>query len=133
MRFEIKPGDPRIRDLVVALDRDRQPYAETWRQVGEAAWRLGLPRPGYHVVRELAARSRRIRAARKATRRAALGVVGALHSQYVVRTTQALDRLAEAKSRERLVLDQHKLSRRVRLQEEEEALLEDEGLREDDP
>jgi hypothetical protein len=133
MRFEIRPGDPRIRDLVVALDRDRQPYAETWRQVGEAAWRLGLPRPGYHLVRELTARSRRIRAARRATRRAALGVVEALHSPYVVRTRQALERLAEAKSRERLVLDQHKVSRLVRLQAEEEALLEDEGLREDDP
>jgi hypothetical protein len=133
MRFEIRPGDPRIRDLVVALDRDRQPYAETWRQVGEAAWRLGLPRPGYHVVRELAEHARRLRAARAATRRAALGVVEALHSQYVVRTSQALERLAEAKGRERLVLDQHKLSRLARREEAFLALLEDEGLGEDDP
>lgn len=133
MRFEIRPGDPRIRDLVLALDRHTQPYAETWRQVGEAAWRLGLPRPGYHVVRELAEHSRRIRAARAATRKAALGVVGALHSPYVVRTVQALDEVGETKRRERLVLDQHKPSRRARREEALLALLEDEGLREDDP
>jgi hypothetical protein len=125
MRFEIRPSDPRIRDLVVALDRETQPYAETWRQVGEAAWRLGLPRPGYHVVRQLAERARRIRAARAATRKAALGVLDALASPYIVRTSEAVERLADAKRRERLVLDQHKLDRLVRL--------EDERLREDDP
>ena len=133
MRFEIRPGDPRIRDLVLALDRHTQPYAETWRQVGEAAWRLGLPRPGYHVVRELAEHSRRIRAARAATGKAALGVFDALASPYIVRTSEAVERLAEARDRERLVLDQHEPSRLARREEALLAYLEDEGLREDDP
>lgn len=133
MRFEIRPGDSRIRDLVVALDRETQPYAETWRQVGEAAWRLGLPRPGYHIVRELAEHSRRIRAARAASRKAALDIVGALASPYIVRTSQAVERLADTKRRERFVLDQHKPSRRARREEALLAFLEDEGLREDGP
>ena len=108
MRFEIRPGDPRMRDLVEALDRETQPYAETWRQVGEAAWRLGLPRPGYHVVRRLAERSRRVRAARAASRKAAIDIVGALASPSIVRTSEAVERFADAKRRERFVLDQHK-------------------------
>ena len=86
---------------------------------------MGLPRPGYHVVRELAARTRASRAARAATYRAAVDVVGALASPYVVTTREALERLAEAKGRERFVLDQHKLARLARL--------EDESLWEDDP
>jgi hypothetical protein len=133
MRFEIRPSDPRIRDLVVALDRDSQPFAETWRQVGEAAWRLGLPRPGYHVIRELAEHARRVRAARAATRKAAVGVLDALASPYIVRASDAVEHLAESRRRELLVLDQHKPSRRERREEAFLAWLEDEGLREDDP
>ena len=51
MRFALSLNDPRIHALVVALDRDDVPVAATWRAVGEAAWELGLRRPGYHTVR----------------------------------------------------------------------------------
>ena len=84
--------------------------AETWRAVGEAAWKLGLRRPGYHVVRDLARAERARRAARRHTRRAAAEAVLSLSSPYVAGTLQALDRLALAQAQERLVLEQHKHS-----------------------
>lgn len=42
-----------IDELSIALDRDDQPVAETWRLVSEAAAQLGLPRPSYPNVRRL--------------------------------------------------------------------------------
>ena len=108
VRFALTVGDPRIRDLVVALDEDDVPMAETWRQVGEAAWKLGLRRPSYHLVRVLCRRHRALAAARAAVRRAAAELVLAIGSPYVVRIPQALERLEQARARERLVLQQHK-------------------------
>ena len=110
MRFSLSPNEPRLHALVVALDRDDVPIAETWRAVGEAAWELGLPRPGYHAVRNLVRVERRRRAARTATRAAALDVVLALGSSRVVDIPIALDALEHAKAKERLVLKQHKPS-----------------------
>lgn len=93
---------------MIALDREDVSIAETWRVVGEAAWKLGLRRPGYHVVRELARAERLRDLARAETRRAAGEALAALGSPYVVNLRVALERLAEARSRERLVLEQHK-------------------------
>ena len=56
---------PRIRtELVEALvryDKPGRPIAETCRQVGNEADRLGFTRPSYQRVRELVHESRRIR------------------------------------------------------------------------
>ena len=108
MRFSLSPNEPRLHALVVALDRDGVSIAETWRAVGEAAWELGLPRPGYHTVRNLVRIERRRRAARTATRAAALDVMLALGSSRVVDIPIALDALEHAKAKERLVVKQHK-------------------------
>jgi hypothetical protein len=110
VRFSLTPNDPRLHALVVALDRGDVPIAATWRAVGEAAWELGLPRPGYHTVRNLVRVERRRRAARTATRAAALDVVLALGSSRVVDIPIALDALEYARAKERLVLKQHKPS-----------------------
>jgi len=107
MRFSFSPNDPRVHALVVALDRDNVPFAQTWRAVGEAAWELGLRRPGCHTVRELVRIERRRRAARTAIRAAALDVVLAVGSSRVVDLPIALDALERAKAKERVVLNQH--------------------------
>jgi hypothetical protein len=108
MRFSLSPNDPRIHALVVALDRDGAPAAETWRAVGEAAWELGLRRPCYHAIRQLVRVERLRRRARTATRAAALDVVLAAGSSRVVDLPIALDALERAQAKERLVLNQHK-------------------------
>jgi hypothetical protein len=110
VRFSLSPNDPRIHALVVALDRDDVPVAGTWRAVGEAAWELGLRRPSYHTVRELVRAERLRRRARTATRRAALDVLTAAGSSRVVDLPIALDALAHARAKERLVSDRHKPS-----------------------
>ena len=108
MRFAIRSNDARVHALVVGLHVDGRPAAETWRAVGEAAWELGLPRPGYHVVRKLVRVEVLRRAARTEVRAAALGVALALGSTRAVNLPIALDALALARARARLVLDQHK-------------------------
>ncbi len=110
MRFASSRNDPRIHALVVALDRDDVPVAATWRAVGEAAWELGLRRPGYHAVRDLVRVERLRRAARTETRRAALDVLTAAGTSRVVNLPIALDALEQARAKERLVLEQHKPS-----------------------
>ena len=50
---------------MVALDRDDQPVAATWRLVSEAAAKLGLPRPSYPHVRRLVLAERRRRQLRR--------------------------------------------------------------------
>jgi len=108
MRFAISRQGQTLRDLVGAFDEDDVPIAETWRAVGEAAWKLGLCRPGYHVVRELVRAERARRDARMATRDAVLGLFEAMPSSLVLDQRRAIERLAEARRRERLVLEQHK-------------------------
>lgn len=110
MRFCVPAKDIRIHVLVAALDHEDVPYAQTWRLVGEAAAELGLRAPGYHLVRELSCAARHARAARRATRRAALDTALALTSPLATDVLVAARRLEEAKARERLVLDQHKPS-----------------------
>jgi hypothetical protein len=108
MRFAVAGSDPRFHALVVALDQRGTPMAQTWRAVGEAAWELGLPRPGYHMVRVLVQRVRTLREAKDAVRRAALEVLASFPSPYVVHLRDALGQLVEASAREQLVLEQHK-------------------------
>jgi hypothetical protein len=108
MRFAVPSASRELQALVVALDRPDQPIAATWRAVGEAAWKLGLPRPGYHVVRELAHTARAQRETRSQRRRAVLEVLSSVPSPYVVDLRRALDRLIEVEGRKRLVLEQHK-------------------------
>jgi hypothetical protein len=108
--FSVPRGDPRLHALVVALDRDGAPAAETWRRVGEAATELGLPRPSYHTIRELVRAERLRRRARTTTRRAALEVLLAAGSSRVVDLPIALDALERARAKERLVSDRHEPS-----------------------
>ena len=110
MRFSVPGNDPRIHALVVGLDRDDASAAQTWRVVGEAAWELGLRRPCYETVRELVRIERLRRKARTATRAAALDVALSLGSSRVVDLPVALDALALAQAKERLVTDRHKPS-----------------------
>jgi hypothetical protein len=106
MRFAVAAADPRFRALVAALDQAETPMAVTWRAVGEAAWELGLPRPGYHMIRVLALRIRALRRARASVRRAALDVLASFPSPYVVHLRDALGQLVDAYGQ--LVLEQHK-------------------------
>jgi hypothetical protein len=108
MRFALTRNDPRVHALVVALDREDEPVAATWRAVGDAAWELGLRRPGYHAVRELVRIERLRRAAGTAVRAAAFETVLALGSSRVVDLPVALDALERARAKERLVLEHHK-------------------------
>lgn len=110
MRFTLSPSDPRVHALVVVLDRDDVSMAATWRAVGEAAWELGLRRPGYHAVRDLVRIERRRRAARTEVRAAALDALLAVGSSRAVDLPIALDALAHSRAKERLVLEQHKPS-----------------------
>ena len=108
VRFAISRNRVRLHDLVVAFDSDDQPIAETWRAVGEAAWKLGWRRPGYHVVRQVVRAERARRQARADTRSAVRGVFESLPSPLVLDQRRAIERLTEARRRERLVLEQHK-------------------------
>ena len=110
MDFSVPRRDPRLHALVVGLDRDGAPAAETWRLVGEAAVELGLYRPSYHTIRELVRVERLRRRARTEARRAALDVLVAAGSMRAVDLPIALDALAYAKANERLVSDRHKPS-----------------------
>jgi hypothetical protein len=65
MRFAVPP-DPRLADLVRLFDRDEVSMAQTWREVGAGAERLGLRRPGYGLVRQLVLVERRRRELRAA-------------------------------------------------------------------
>ena len=110
MRFALSPRDVRIQVLVATFDGADAPYAETWRAVGEAADRLGLTCPGYHLVRILARAERLRRRARTEVRQAALGVLGAVGSPLAMDVRIAAEKLGEARAKERLVLEQHKPS-----------------------
>jgi hypothetical protein len=51
----------RLVEAIVRLDDRGRPIAETYRQVGAEAERLGLTRPSYQRIRELVHESRSIR------------------------------------------------------------------------
>ena len=94
--------DPRLRELVGVLYEDDVPAAEIWRRVGEAAAQIGLRRPCYYTVRELVRRERRRRRAQAEVRAAAREVALALGSSRVVDIPIALDKLEQARAKERL-------------------------------
>jgi hypothetical protein len=52
---------PRLLDALVRFDKPSVPIAETCRQGGREAERLGLPRPSYERIRELVHDARRLR------------------------------------------------------------------------
>lgn len=54
-----------VDELVIALDREDRPIAETWRSVSEAVAALGFPRPSYPNVRRLVLAERRRRRLRR--------------------------------------------------------------------
>ena len=102
MRFSVAAEDPRLRELVGVLYEEDVPTAEIWRRVGGAAGQIGLRRPCYHTVRELARRERRRRRAQAEVRAAAREVALALGSSRVVDIPIALDKLELARAKERL-------------------------------
>ena len=59
---------PKLLELIVALDDDTQPIAETCRRAGDAAERLGLSRPSYVHVRRIVVAERAARRRRKKLR-----------------------------------------------------------------
>jgi hypothetical protein len=54
--------DRRLKKAAMKLDRRQEPMAETWRQVGRVACKLGLPRPSYDTIRIIVKEHRRRRA-----------------------------------------------------------------------
>ena len=111
MRFAISPNDPRVAVLVVELDRDEVPMAQTWRVVGGAAERLGMKRPSYQHVRRLVRIERRRRQL-EARGRAVLGrAATTLAAGRVPSAVLVLERLRELERAEELVLQEHKAFR----------------------
>lgn len=111
MRFALSPNDPRVAVLVVELDSADVPMAETWRAVGAAADRLGMPRPSYQHVRRLVRIERRRRQL-EARGRAVLGRAAAtMAAGRVPSAVLVLERLRELKGKEELVLQEHKAFR----------------------
>ena len=110
VRFAIPANDSRLRALVARLDDDELPMAETWRRVGAAGVRLGLLRPGYHVVRRLVQQQRLLRRVAAARVREAWTTFANLAAAGRFREAEeALERLGEAlHHRHELVLQQHK-------------------------
>ena len=108
MRFALSPNDPRIAVLVAELDCADAPMAQTWREVGAAAERLGMRRPSYQHVRRLVRIERRRRQL-EARGRVVLGRAAAtLAAGRVPSAVLVLERLREIKRAEELVLQEHK-------------------------
>ena len=111
MRFALSPNDPRIAVLVVELDRDEVPMAQTWRDVAGAAERLGLRRPSYQHVRRLVRIERRRRQL-EARGRAVLGrAATTLAAGRVPSAVLVLEQLRDLRGAEELVLQEHKAFR----------------------
>ena len=111
MRFALSPNDPRIAVLVVELDQDDVPIAETWRAVAGAAERLGLRRPSYQHVRRLVRIERRRRQL-EARGRAVLGrAATTLAAGRVPSAVLVLEQLRDLRGAEELVLQEHKAFR----------------------
>jgi len=108
MRCAISPNDPRIHDLIRALDRDEQPAAETWRLVAAGAERLGLPRPSYGHVRRLVRVERALRRLRAEAQRIMRDAGVALLAGRVPPVLQVIEEVSEIRSRAELVLQEHK-------------------------
>lgn len=112
MRCAISPNDPRIAVLVCELYDDDVPVAETWRQVAAASERLGMRRPSYQHVRRLVRIERRRRQLEAAGREVLGRAAATLAAGRVPSAVLVLERLRELKSKEALVLQEHKAFRR---------------------
>ena len=111
MRFAISPNDPRIAVLVVELDDEAVPMAQTWRAVAGAAERLGMRRPSYQHVRRLVRIERRRRQL-EARGRAVLGrAATTLAAGRVPSAVLVLEQLRDLRGAEELVLQEHKAFR----------------------
>jgi hypothetical protein len=111
MRFALSPNDPGIAVLVVELDREDVSIAQTWRDVGEAAERLGMRRPSYQHVRRLVRIERRRRQL-EARGRAVLGrAATTLAAGRVPSAVLVIEQLRELRGAEELVLQEHKAFR----------------------
>jgi hypothetical protein len=111
VRSSLSPNDPRIAVLVVELDDEAVPMAETWRRVARAAEQLGLWRPSYGHIRRLVRIERRRRQL-EAAGRAVLGRAAAtLAAGRVPSAVLVLERLRELRGAERLVSQEHKAFR----------------------
>ena len=68
--------DRRLVRAIRRLDDETLPIAEVWRQVGEAAGRLGVPRPSYvHVRRIVVSERERAAQLREIRNEALVGLV----------------------------------------------------------
>jgi hypothetical protein len=111
VRCALSPNDARVAVLVVELDSDEVPMAETWRQVGRASERLGLTRPSYGHVRRLVRIERRRRQL-EARGRAVIGrAASTLAAGRVPSAILVLERLRELRRAEQLVSQEHKAFR----------------------
>lgn len=108
MRCAISPNDPRIHDLIRALDRNEQPAAATWRLVAAAAERLGVPRPSYGHVRRLVRVERALRRLRAEAQRAMTDAGVALLAGRVPPVLRVIEKVSETRSQAELVLQEHK-------------------------
>jgi len=111
MRCAISPNDPRVAVLVVELDRDEVPIAQTWRVVGRAAERLGMKRPSYQHVRRLVRIERRRRQLEARGREVLGRAATTLAAGRVPSAVLVLERLRELERAEELVLQEHKAFR----------------------
>ena len=111
MRCAISPNDPRVAVLVVELDRDAVPIAQTWRVVGRAAERLGMKRPSYQHVRRLVRIERRRRQLEARGREVLGRAATTLAAGRVPSAVLVLERLRELERPEELVLQEHKAFR----------------------
>ncbi len=108
MRSAISPNDPRVAVLVVELDDEEQPIAETWRQVASAAVRLGMRRPSYGHVRRLVRIERRRRRLQAAGREVLGRAATTMAAGRVPSAVHVLERLRELEGKKELVLQEHK-------------------------
>lgn len=107
MRSAISPNDPRLAALVVALDQEDLPAAETCRRVGAAAEEIGLIRPSYQHVRRIVRVERRRRELRAEARKVLSGAVATSAAGLVPSVVLVLERLRELQLAEELVLQEH--------------------------
>jgi hypothetical protein len=96
MRFAARI-DRRLEHELGRLDV-RRPVAETWRELGAAATRLGICRPSYAAVRILVLRERRRRAERDAT----VELVAWVLTRRIPPTADQIDRAYDRALRRRL-------------------------------
>jgi hypothetical protein len=93
--------------LVVALDDEDLPAAETCRLVGAAAAELGLLRPSYQHVRRIVRVERRRQELRREARKVLAGAVSTSAAGLVPSVVLVLERLRELQLAEELVLQEH--------------------------